>query len=308
MLIRDGGPLARRQTENGRREMIAAARRLSPLSPPPDDSGAEVHYLTGSKYWYQTVFCHASLQINCPSRITPVIYDDGTLDANHQGEIRRIVPWARMVTISEIEAQLDIALPWSRYPILRQRRLAQPLIRKVLDLHAGQTGWKMLLDSDMLFFRHPLWLLDWLAQPQNPAYMIDAIEAYGYSTELRSRICGQTSFPTRANIGIFGWRSEDLDFDWLEWAVGELLRCAGTHYNLTQGIASMLFAGRPCDPAPAEDYVVLPSLAEGRNPTAVLHHYVAQSKRSYFQHGWRIVFERLNRQAIGEHQRPGLRA
>ena len=35
------------------------------------------------------------------------------------------------------------------------------------------------------------------------------------------------------------------------------------------------------------DYVVMPGLAEGRDPSAILHHYVASSKRSYFQYGWR---------------------
>ena len=48
-----------------------------------------------------------------------------------------------------------------------------------------------------------------------------------------------------------------------------------------------------CDVAPEADYVVLPSVEEGRQPSVVLHHYVAESKRSYFQHGWRHVLPGL---------------
>ena len=116
--------------------------------------------------------------------------------------------------------------------------------------------------------------------------MVDVVESYGYSEALRSRLVGGKPFPDRANIGIFGWRGEDLDLDWLEHAVRTLLDEEGTHYNLTQAVTSMLFAGRDCDVAPEDDYVVLPSVKEGRRPTVVLHHYVAESKRSYFQHGW----------------------
>ena len=295
--IREGGPAEQRRTERGRLEMVAAAESLPELRPPDRDDGLTVHYLTGAKYWYQTVFCHASLQAHVPSRVTPVLYDDGTLAPEVQDRVRRVIPWARVRTLAEIEERLDDALPWSRYPTLRQRRIEQPLIRKVLDLHAGVPGWKILLDSDMLFFQRPDWLLDWLGRPagtQRPAYMVDVVEAYGYSDALRSRLVGGKPFPDRANIGIFGWRGEDLDLDWLEHAVRTMLDEEGTHYNLTQGITSMLYAGRACDVAPASDYVVLPSVEEGRRPTAVLHHYVAESKRSYFQHGWRIVAEGLS--------------
>ena len=288
--IREGGPLEQRRTELGRRAMVEAARRLPETTPPDADDGHEVHYLTGARYGYQTVFCFASLQAHAPSRITPVLYDDGTLTAEHRADVRRVIPWVRIVGADEIEARLDRVLPWSRYPVLRERRVEQPLIRKVLDLHAGQVGWKLLLDSDMLFFERPDWLLDWLASAhKRPAYMVDVVEAYGYSEALRSRLVGGKPFPHKANIGIFGWRGDDLDLDWLEHAVGTMIREEGLHYNLTQGVTSLLFAGRDCDVAPAEDYLVLPSLAEGQHPTAVLHHYVAQSKRSYFQHGWRHV-------------------
>ena len=52
----------------------------------------------------------------------------------------------------------------------------------------------------------------------------------------------------------------------------------------------MLVARRqPCVVAPAADYVTMPSRAETLAPTAVMHHYVAGSKRWYFRHGWRLA-------------------
>jgi hypothetical protein len=41
--------------------------------------------------------------------------------------------------------------------------------------------------------------------------------------------------------------------------------------------------------APAADYVTMPAKPESLEPTAVMHHYVAHSKRWYFQANWRRV-------------------
>ena len=64
---------------------------------------------------------------------------------------------------------------------------------------------------------------------------------------------------------------------------------------VSQALTALLLAEASAQALPAADYIVRPSLAEGRAPTAVLHHYVAHSKRSYFQHGWRHVLGELAR-------------
>jgi hypothetical protein len=39
-------------------------------------------------------------------------------------------------------------------------------------------------------------------------------------------------------------------------------------------------------PAPREEYRILPDRAEVRNPTAAMHHYVAESRIWYYVDGW----------------------
>ena len=78
------------------------------------------------------------------------------------------------------------------------------------------------------------------------------------------------------------------------WRLG---RVAWPGCCLAIALTALLLASVGAKALPSEDYVVLPSLAEGRAPTAVLHHYVAHSKRSYFQHGWRHVLHRLHQPA-----------
>jgi hypothetical protein len=291
--LREGGPLEQRRTEQGRRAMVHAARDLPPLTRRVGQPCIDLHFMTGRKYWYQTIFCFYSLYLVSDVDFQPIVVDDGTIDAEVKSHLSRVIPWITFRDHAEIVASLDANLPESRYPVLRSWRLRQPLTRKIIDVHCGQTGWKMLLDSDMLFFRRPDWLIAWGLKPERPAFMVDCVEAYGYSEALRARVCGSRAFPDRANIGFFGWKSEETDFDWLEYAIKTLVEHEGPAYNITQGLTSMMFAGRECAIAPEHDYVVLPSLQEGRSPTATLHHYVSETKRAYFQYGWKHIMRNL---------------
>src|SRR5262245_21029790 len=76
-LVREGGPLEQRRTEAGRLQMVEAARHLPPLARLEGAQCLRVHFLTGAKYWYQTLFCFYSLQIVVPERVSPIICDDG---------------------------------------------------------------------------------------------------------------------------------------------------------------------------------------------------------------------------------------
>ena len=284
--IAAGGPWEQTRTEAARLEMVEAAKTLKPLNVPEGPRLLEVHFLSGAKYWYQTLFCAWSQQVNSAPRITPVIYDDGTLTQEHAQHISRAIPWTRFVWIFEIEARLDKFLPAERFPELRSRRLSYPHLRKLTDVHCGLNGWTMVLDSDMLFFREPSFVLDWLSSPMMACHMVDALPAYGYSEALMEELAG-TPVPPLINVGFCGLQSDTIDWDALEHWCSVMVAREGMSYFLEQALTALLLAGKPRAAASANDYVVLPSLMEGQSPTAVLHHYVAHSKRSYFQHGWR---------------------
>jgi len=291
--IREGGPLEQWRTRRGKEEMIEAAQQLPKMDPPSNPSEPmKVYFLTGKDHWYQSLFCFLSLQRFCEDRITPVLYSDGSLSEVYRKKFRRVVPWVEIQTLEEIEARLDGALPKNQYSLLREWRHIQPLTRKITDLHAGSDGWKLLLDSDMLFFRKPQFLIDYLRQPERPCFMVDINTAYGYSPRLRYTLA-DGAIPEAANIGIFGLKSDSVDFDRLQHWLKVMIEEEDTHYNITQGLSSLLFAGQECNVAPPDEYVVFPSLREGKSPSVTLHHYVAESKRAYFQYGWRSVYQKI---------------
>lgn len=249
----------------------------------------DIYFLTGKKYWYQTCFCAYSMARFSPDhQICPIIYDDGSLAKPYQDEILRIFPNAKIFLKTEVEATIENYLPIAKFPYLRERRLNYPNMRKVTDIHTGSQGWKLVLDSDMLFFQTPKILLDWLQNPQNPCHMIDVETSYGYSPALMSSLAN-AEIADRLNVGICGLNSTDLDWEKIEYWCKTMIEAEGTHYYQEQALVAMLMAGQSCTVAPASEYIVMPTQSEAMQPQAILHHYVADSKPWYFRYAWKHI-------------------
>jgi hypothetical protein len=279
-LVRAGGPWQERRTRAGEEEMRRAAVGLPPLPEPKEGNGLEVHLLTGARFWHQTAFCLASLS-RCGAAPRPVFYDDGTLDGSLATEIHRFAPFAVLESRAACEQRLHTALPAARFPRLH--------IRKLIDPHLRQpTGWKLVIDSDLLFFRRPSFLLDWAAAPDRPLHAVDCETSYGYPRALLDSLAG-TPLAERVNVGLAGLRSDTLDWEEIERACATLLDAPGHPYLLEQALVALLVAGRPCAVAPPADYVTAPRPPEAQACRAVMHHYVAHSKRWYFQTNWRKI-------------------
>jgi hypothetical protein len=269
-------------------QMEQAASHLPPVVCDPAQPALEIYFLTGQQFWYQTCFCMHSLIQQTSLNLRPVLYDDGTLRSHHIQHIHHIFPNAIIFTVDEIQARLDKYLPVSQFPTLRSRRIYYPNLRKLTDIHAGSHGWKLVLDSDMLFFRPPTLLLEWLQSPHQPCHMVDVDTAYGYSPALMRQLAG-VPIGDRINAGICGLNSDELDWDELEFWCETLIEKEGTHYYQEQALIAMLMTRQPCTVVPAHTYIVKPNQSEVLHPTAVLHHYVSDSKPWYFRHGWRHI-------------------
>lgn len=282
-----GGPMEQHRTAQGEQAMIAAARLLAP---PSTREGAplSLHLLTGHRFWHQTAFCLHSFSSNSRRLLAPVIYDDGTLRHEEETCLQRIFPLARFVTKKSALALLEHSLPQIKYPYLHDRWMHYPNIRKLIDPHIASPGWKLVIDSDLLFFRNPTFLVDWLDAPDRPLHAVDCETSYGYDRAFMNRLTG-APVADLVNVGLTGLRSDEIDWDRVEYFCRELISTAGTHYYLEQALVAMLVAGRGCSVASSADYVTRPSLPEANHCTAVMHHYVADSKKWYFRHNWRRV-------------------
>jgi hypothetical protein len=271
-----------------RRQMEAAADKLPTLTVNTSAPSLDIYFLSGRKFWYQTCFCAYSMQQNTNLILRPIIYDDGSLNQQYQNKIKRIFPHAKIILLSEVEERLEQYLPQSKFPYLRERRLNYPNLKKLTDIHIGSQGWKLVLDSDMLFFHPPDLLIKWLKLPQQPCHMVDVETCYGYSQPFMASLA-QAEIPEQLNVGICGLKSEDIDWEKLEYWCKTMIEQHGTHYYQEQALIAMLMSGQPCAVAPATDYIVLPNKAEVMEPKAVLHHYVSDSKSWYFRYAWKHI-------------------
>jgi hypothetical protein len=285
--LTEGGPLEQWRTWRGRIAMERAAWTL-PVPAPGDGRPLVLHLLTGRRFWFQTAFCLWTFAHTSRRNLAPVIIDDGSLETGQADALRRLFPAAKIRSNAENTARLDDHLPRARFPVLRARIDTYPLLRKLTDPHVGQTGWKLLIDSDLLFFRRPALLVDWLDAPTQPLRAADIQNAYGYPLPLLAALAGRP-VPECVNTGLIGLRSEEIDWEKQEYWCRTLIERQGTHYYQEQALVALLLAGRPHLTAPAADYVTLPRPPEATDCRAVMHHYVADSKRWYFRRNWQRV-------------------
>jgi hypothetical protein len=209
-----------------------------------------------------------------------VVFDDGTLDQRVQERMIRVLPQLQFAGSAATETRLDQFLPKSRYPTLHSLRRTT-LVRKLTDAFAGCTGPTLFLDSDILFFREPTFLIDWLQGGRCPIYMADYQDSYGYSPELLASILGK-SMPSRVNTGILGYFGGSIDWDQFEYWAKRLWDAEGAAYFAEQTLSAMYMAEHRGQAAPACDYLIAPDLPEIHAPTAVMHHYVTPSRAWYY--------------------------
>jgi len=272
----------------GKSQMKMATYHLKPIQVKPDSKEYDVHFLSGKNFWYQTCFCVYSLIKYSPINVRPVIYDDGTLRNNHIQLFKKVFPSAVIILQNEINLRLDKFLPESKFPLLRRRRIYYPNLRKLLDMRVGNIGWQLVFDSDIIFFREPKMLINWLKSPQKPCHLVDLDNFYGYTEELMESIV-KRKIPQRVNVGIIGINNDNIDWEELEFWYKTMLEKEGEEYALEQALTAMLISDSESFILSNEDYILNPSIKEAKEPKKIMHHYVADSKLGYFRYAWRHV-------------------
>lgn len=274
-----GYPLALRKHLNLLRS-FDVPKRMPALQIRRAGDAVPVHFMAGESHWHLTCFCVHSLLTHSSLNLIPILHDDGSLKAHQWDEMRRIIPSFRRVTTAEAEALVDAHLPFSRFAALRRMREKLPLMRKILDVHAGGSGPGLFLDSDILFYREPVFLDRWLREARYPIYMADFQDSYGYSADVLRSAFGKPLL-SRVNTGICGFYSPFIDWDRLEYWASRLPEGEVNHFA-EQALTAMLMCESGGKPAPPADYILSPKREEVRNPRAVMHHYVVPSRTWYY--------------------------
>jgi hypothetical protein len=284
--LRKIGLLSFIRIKRGKKAMIKAALKLKADVVANDVK--KVYFLTGKKYWPLTAFCMYSLVKISTIAIKPVFIDDGSFDDELINQINTQFPGCIIKTANEIKQNIQEKLPVEKYPILNKKRAEYPHIRKLTDIHTIGDGWKLVLDSDMLFFKTPDEVQEWLQKPEQPFFLYDPITSYYYADDLMQKLAGN-SVKQNLNVGLIGLKSEDIDWGKLENWIIHLENAQGDCYLLEQALSAMLVAGQSITIADPKEYIVLPDPQEIAKPTATLHHYVDQSRDEYYKKAWQQI-------------------
>ncbi|MDX6766276.1 MAG: hypothetical protein SFU85_05755 [Candidatus Methylacidiphilales bacterium] len=273
----------------GEAAMRKAALHLPIITADPQTPLRTIWFLTGQRFWHLTLFCAWSLRRATSSRWRICLIDDGSLQPGRTELFHDHFEEVRVIGRTEALSRLEAELPRERYPFLHRQWHTYPNIRKLIDPHLAHVGWNLVLDSDMLFFRNPGLLLEWLDQPATPLHAVDHETSYGYPDQTLQEWAG-CKVPPLVNVGLTGLDGSILDWDWLEAMCRDWITRHGTHYYLEQALIATLVARAGARTIlPADDYVTLPVLPEAIERRAVLHHYVASSKKWYFRHSWQSL-------------------
>ena len=284
---RFGGFINYQKMLAGRRLMEKAALHLAPGVSYAD--GAEVYFLTGKKYLYQTLFCIHSLVKVSSANFKFVLIDDGSFDYELLQIINRLLPGADVITQKMVKENLARFLPQQQFAVLHQKRRVYPHIKKLTDIHTiPGNNWKLVLDSDMLFWADPVNIMKWLKNPDKPLHMKDCQNSYGYSKQLMEKLSG-SQVPDAVNVGVIGLNSAQINWTKLNEWVKTLEQEEGTSYYLEQALTAMLIGGAPAEVLPANEYIVNPDTSAIENYTGTLHHYVDLSKEGYFKKAWKAI-------------------
>ena len=125
--IREGGPLNQWIDARGRGEMERAALALPTSRATPSGGVPELHFLTGKKFWYQTVFCLHSLQHHAGATFRAVFHDDGSFDDAIVAQLQALFPAAEIWRRRDNDERLRSVLPPDRFPTLYAERLLETL-------------------------------------------------------------------------------------------------------------------------------------------------------------------------------------
>lgn len=283
---RFGGYFNYRQMLKGSRQMGAAVFKLPVSMSYPD--GLPIYFLTGKKYLHQTLFCINSLTKTSKEKYKFVIVDDGSFTEDNCRLLSAKLPDATFISANQVSKNIAEYLPSDKYPVLNYKRKVYPHLKKLTDIHTiDPVGWKLVLDSDMLFWEEPGEILRWLKKPLQPIHMVDCTESYGYTKNHMEALCG-TKLPALLNVGVIGLNSGEINWCNLENWISELEAIEGTSYYLEQALTAMLVAGKESVVLDRNKYRVNPTHLDFEAKADILHHYVDLSRAIYFNKAWKL--------------------
>ncbi len=243
-----------------------------------------------------------SLEFHSGHTWAPVLHDDGSLTDADVAELETNFPDARVIRRSEADAALGESL--AGYPLCRENRLKHPWFLKVFDTrHFAPDDRYIVIDSDIVFFRRPGFVLDWMcSRPDTFWFMEDTKEKYSSD---RAGLESAMGFPIweRVNSGLDLMVRPAVDLALAETFLARCAPLAREFHFLEQTFFAVAGSAWGKGGKLPPEYEI--SWTNFRRPNAVCRHYVGPFKNdALFVEGAR-VFWWQSRRAGGQQEPSG---
>lgn len=220
-----------------------------------------------------------SLEFHSGFSWSPVIHDDGTLTRRDADEWHRLFPDASVVAKADADREMDDAL--ADLPACRENRRRHHWFRKVFDTERyAKHAHYIVLDSDIVFFRRPDLLLDWVfRRPDTLWAMEDSREKYSGP---RPSIEQSMGFLLRkkVNSGLNLVPKKRFSFSLAEEFLRKCAHEAQYYQFLEQTIFAVMLSAAPDGRLLPDSYEI--SWSNFRRPGAICRHYVGPAKFDNF--------------------------
>ncbi|OOQ58755.1 hypothetical protein [Mucilaginibacter pedocola] len=272
----------------GERAMKRHAATLTPITL-TSDILLEVSYLTGEKYWHQTIFCAYSLAKQLHGRVAINVFSDGTLSQQHINLLKRALVNINIVSPEYIKQQLEELLPPSKFPALRALRDNNPMVRKLVDVRLNNR-YLVQLDSDMLFFAPPKELVD-SYNTKTYYYMQDTIPSFYAMPGERIREGLGIALQEKINAGILAFNSAEIDWHFLERACQFLIdNTEAIHApSFEQTLNAIIICQLNGQALNLNYRIFYANVDDYTIATDVVRHYIFKAKLEYLQWEWKKV-------------------
>lgn len=191
-----------------RRSLIAIGREVfAPLAVanrkalPLVGEDVSLHMVVGHDMLLMGMLALRSFEFHTRCRWSPIIHDDGSFSDEDELTLLRHFPDARLIRRATADAEVPEAL--ADFPSCRLNRMKHNWFLKVFDTrHYAPHSRYIVLDSDIVFFRRPEAILQWLKEGSDSMWVMeDDREKYSHPREELEAFLGKRMLP-RANSGL----------------------------------------------------------------------------------------------------------
>ena len=262
-------------------------RRLLPaITRDLSRSPHELHFLTGHARLTMALWMAASWMLVTKEIPGFIIHDDGSLTDQDEHLIRRLLPASRVIRAEESDMAIRRTL--HAYPLCLRCREYSLMTRKFFDIFQFSNSRKLLtIDTDILFFRRPHQILEWLESEKNTSLFLRDVD--DVSLPAAESYLSSKGIPlTRSvNCGIIAVHSEIFDFALIEDALGTTDFLNSDPWFIEQSLYAMCASAKGIVDLLPSEYIM--SLSTHVEKESVCRHYVGAIRHTFYSEGLRMI-------------------